>query len=65
MPGFSGPRLYLIGTDFYLAGVDLYLVGTRLYLIGTDLYLIGTTSIFEVKSYAQKSRHASLPQKSM
>ena len=42
MLGFSGPRLYLIGTDLYLAGTDLYLVGTRLYLTGTDLYLVGT-----------------------
>ena len=77
MTGLLGPRLYLIGTNPYLAGTDLYLLGTNLYLVGTNLYLIGTrlyliariftskalifTSIFEVKSLAQKSRHGSLP----
>ena len=41
MTGFSGLRLYAIGTDHYFAGRDLHLLGTRLYLIGRDLYISG------------------------
>ena len=40
MPVFSGPKLYLIGTDLYLVCTDIYVVGTTLNLIGMDIYLI-------------------------